>query len=246
MKLYAEFAWACHEIYARTFDYAAEFKRYDAIFKPHGCHSVLELACGTGLLARHFVNAGYDYLGIDLHEEMLAIARQTVPGGRFQQEDMRHFGSTVIKEKREWDAVLVGGRSFYHLTTNTDVLDCLASVSRALCRTGILAFEAFDATQTFLDFKSFGHRTIYDGDDFYKRKVRLHRLFDTGWTERARERYTIKRKGVITKFRHEFVIRAFLPDEIRLLLRVGGFEMLSCTPLVEAPTILVVVAQKKA
>jgi SAM-dependent methyltransferase len=243
MKLYAEFAWACHEIYARTFDYGAEFQRYDAIFKAHGCRSVLELACGTGLLACHVVNEGYDYLGIDLHEEMLAIAQQTAPGGRFQQGDMRHFGSP---EKKEWDAVLVAGRSFYHLASNADVLDCLTSVSRALRPAGILAFEAFDAAQTFTNFKNHGHRTIYDGDDYYKRKVRFQRLFDTGWTERARERYTVKKNGVITKFRNEVVIRAFLPDEIRLLLHVGGFEMLSCTPLAEAPNILVVVAQKKA
>ncbi len=243
MNLYSEYAWACHEIYARTFDYATEFKRYDSIFKAHQCHSVLELACGTGLLARHFILAGYEYLGIDLHEEMLAIARQTVPGGCFLQGDMRHF---EIPENKEWDAVLVGGRSFYHLVTNGDVLDCLASVSRALRPAGFFTFEAFDATETFTNFRNHGHRTIFDGEDYYKRKVRFQRLYDTGWTERARERYTIKKNGVSTKFKHEFVIRTFLRDEIILLLRIGGFETLSCTPLEDAPTIFIVVAQKKA
>lgn len=241
-KLYAEFAWACHEIYARTFDYEAEFKRYDTIFKMHGCHSILELACGTGLLARHFLTGGYDYLGIDLHEEMLAIARQTAPGGQFQQGDMRHFESP---ENKEWDAVLVAGRSFYHLASNTDVLECLASVQRALRSAGLLVLEAFDAAQTFTNFRNHGHRTIFDGDDYYKRKVRFERLFDTGWTERARERYTVKKNGIITKFRNKVVIRAFLPDEIRLLLRLGGFETLSYACLKEAPSIFVVVAQKK-
>lgn len=242
MKLYSEFAWACHEIYAHTFDYATEFRRYDTIFKAHDCHSVLELACGTGLLARHFITAKYDYLGIDLHEEMLAIARQNTPSGRFLQGDMRHFEPP---EKKKWDGVLVAGRSFYHLITNTEVLDCLASVGRALRSKGILAFEVFDAMQTFTNFRSYGHRTIFDGEDYYKRKVHFERLFDTGWTERAREKYIIKKNGVITKFRHNVVIRAFLPDEIRLLLRMGGFEMLSCTQLEDAPTINVVVAQKK-
>ncbi len=242
MGLYSDYAWACHEIYARTFDYATEFKRYDIILKAYGCRSVLELACGTGLLARHFITAGYEYTGLDLHEEMLAIARRTAPGGQFLQGDMRHFEAP---EKKEWDAVLVAGRSFYHLVTNADVLDCLASVSRTLRPAGVLAFEAFDASQTFTNFKNHGHRTIYDGDDYYKRKVRFQRLYDTGWTERARERYTVRKNGVITKFKQEFVIRTFLPDEIRLLLRVSGFEMLSCTPLEEAPTIFVVIAQKK-
>ncbi len=221
MKLYSDYAWACHEIYAHTFDYAAEFRRYDAIFKSHGCRRVLELACGTGLLARHFTETGYEYVGIDLHEEMLAIARQTAPGGRFQQGDMRHFDPP---EKKEWDGVLVAGRSFYHLETNTDVLDCFASVARARPPNGILAFEIFDATQTFTNFRNHGHRTIYDGEDYYKRKVHFERLFDTGWTERAREKYIVKKNGVITKFRHNVVIRAFLSDEIRLLLRLGGFR----------------------
>jgi predicted TPR repeat methyltransferase len=234
MKLYSEYAWACHKIYAETFDYAAEFRRYDAIFKNHDCHSVLELACGTGLLAPHLIAAGYEYLGIDLHEEMLAIARQNNPSGRFLQGDMRHFDPP---ENREWDGVLIAGRGFYHLTTNNDVLECLTSVARVLRSGGILAFEIFDAMQTFTNFRRFGHRTVYDGEDYYKRKVHFERLFDTGWTQRAREKYTVKKNGVITKFRNDVVMRAFLPDEICLFLCIGRFEMQSCTPLEGAPKI---------
>jgi SAM-dependent methyltransferase len=37
---------------------------------------VLDLGCGTGRLARALVPAGFEYVGVDLSEEMLAVARQ--------------------------------------------------------------------------------------------------------------------------------------------------------------------------
>ena len=35
---------------------------------------LLDLGCGTGRLGRHFGPKGYDYTGVDLSEEMLAVA----------------------------------------------------------------------------------------------------------------------------------------------------------------------------
>jgi SAM-dependent methyltransferase len=46
---------------------------------------VVELGCGTGIGAEIVSGAGYDVLGIDLSEDMLAIARRRAPGARFQQ-----------------------------------------------------------------------------------------------------------------------------------------------------------------
>lgn len=42
---------------------------------------VIDLGCGTGRLAKVLVKAGYDYVGVDLSEEMLAAARRNVGDG---------------------------------------------------------------------------------------------------------------------------------------------------------------------
>jgi SAM-dependent methyltransferase len=45
--------------------------------------TVVDLGCGSGILARALTDAGYDVLGVDLSPEMLELARATAPGARF-------------------------------------------------------------------------------------------------------------------------------------------------------------------
>src|SRR5918998_4468489 len=44
---------------------------------------IVDLGCGTGLLARELVDAGYDVLGIDISGAMIEIARQRTPEADF-------------------------------------------------------------------------------------------------------------------------------------------------------------------
>lgn len=44
---------------------------------------VTDLGCGSGILAAALLDAGYAISGLDLSEDMIALARVTAPGGRF-------------------------------------------------------------------------------------------------------------------------------------------------------------------
>jgi SAM-dependent methyltransferase len=46
---------------------------------------VVDLGCGSGIWAEMLVGAGFDVLGIDLSEDLLAIARERAPAARFAQ-----------------------------------------------------------------------------------------------------------------------------------------------------------------
>ncbi len=46
----------------------------DAIFRPRGLHTVLDLACGTGRLSWLLAEKGYEVIGADLSSDMLAEA----------------------------------------------------------------------------------------------------------------------------------------------------------------------------
>ncbi|SNX56085.1 ubiquinone/menaquinone biosynthesis C-methylase UbiE [Streptomyces sp. TLI_55] len=49
----------------------------------------LDLGCGTGIpTALQLAEAGFDVVGVDLSDGMVALARKNVPGGRFQQADI--------------------------------------------------------------------------------------------------------------------------------------------------------------
>ena len=49
---------------------------------------VIDLGCGSGILSHAMSRAGYDVLGIDISEAMIAMARRRVPQGRFRVESL--------------------------------------------------------------------------------------------------------------------------------------------------------------
>lgn len=50
-----------------------------SVLKEYGIHSgvICDLGCGTGKMTRLLAQAGYDMIGVDLSEDMLAIASRT-------------------------------------------------------------------------------------------------------------------------------------------------------------------------
>lgn len=56
-----------------------------ATLRERGLHAglVVDLGCGSGLLAQRLARAGYEVLGVDLSPAMIALARRRVPRARF-------------------------------------------------------------------------------------------------------------------------------------------------------------------
>lgn len=52
---------------------------------------VLELGCGTGLLAPHFLERGFEYWGIDPDQQRIKWAIESNPGGHFLVADALTF-----------------------------------------------------------------------------------------------------------------------------------------------------------
>lgn len=107
---------AGYEAYARFYDATqgdrAEHAAYiRSLVKKHHprAKTVLELACGTGSILKQ-LQPHYDVAGVDLSNEMLAIARKKVPGVRLVRGDMR----TVDLGER-FDVVLCVYDSINHL-----------------------------------------------------------------------------------------------------------------------------------
>ena len=49
---------------------------------------VIDLGCGSGILSHAVSQAGFDILGIDISEAMVAMARQRVPQGQFRVQSL--------------------------------------------------------------------------------------------------------------------------------------------------------------
>lgn len=100
---------------------------------------IIELACGTGILAIHLARSGYAVVGTDLSPEMIAIAStkgRHVSGVEFAVADMRDLDLAP-----GFDAALCMFDSLNYLTDLEDVSEALKSVSSVLNRGGVFIFD---------------------------------------------------------------------------------------------------------
>ncbi|MHC5036083.1 MAG: class I SAM-dependent DNA methyltransferase [Planctomycetota bacterium] len=219
-KLTTTLARATHEVNRTLVDYAKEFQKFDRFLKKTKCKEILELGCGSGNLAPHFLDRGYRYLGLDLSRPKIEIARETESRATFIQGDMRR-----LNLRKRFDAILISGKSFAHLTKNEDVLSTLSAVTHHLREKGYLLFDNYDASvKVFTKSK----RKIQEQAKFeeraYKRIIRNTWNFKTGWTWKREVTYKIREGKRRKTLKSKAVLRAFTEDELHVYLRLSDLS----------------------
>lgn len=223
-NLYTQLAGVYDEIYQTLFDYDKEYAQYSNFLSERNVQSIVEIGCGTGHLAKRFITNGYNYMGLDLNQEMLNIAAQYTEGGDFRQADMRDF--TLPKT---YDAVLITGRTMSYLLTNADILSCFRAIKRCLKPDGVLIFDAIDAFPLFKSFANVANTTLETrfGQNEYKRISNCTINLTTGWTWDWTSTYFQKKAGEYVEIGNDFAtLRSFTKDELTLFLAISGFKVL--------------------
>lgn len=225
-KLYSDLAYLYDALYQTFIDYEAEFRLYENQFKPYGAKSVLEIGCGSGHLAQQFLNAGYEYTGIDISPQMLGLARQRCPTARFTLADMR-----TLDLGETFDAVLITARSLSYILTNADVLATFRQLGQHLSPNGTLHFDFIDAATFLPGMKPetvVEHRAMYDGQT-YLRQSRYKPNLATGFTWDWHSDFFVEQENQPLQpvADDDATLRAFLPDEIRLLLQLAGLTVVA-------------------
>jgi SAM-dependent methyltransferase len=233
--LYSALATIYHEMYQHVFDYDKEFDFYDRLLKSNSCNKILEVGCGTGMLARRFIRNGYDYLGLDLSEEMLEIARTEVGQNVFIRSDMRS-----ISIENQFDCVLITGRSLAYVIENRGIMDTFAGVHRSLKNNGLFVFGVFEANTLFNNFNDFEQIVEHDGKKI-KRISKLRRNLETGWTYDWQAKYLIEKDGQISEFEDLTTLRAFTKEEILLFLKLSDFKV---RELIEEDKVFTLITEK--
>jgi SAM-dependent methyltransferase len=223
-KLYTTLAPVYHEMYQHIFDYDKEFRFYDSVLIENHCKKIIEVGCGTGLLAKRLIAAGYDYLGVDLFPEMIEIAKKETGSERFVQGDMRN-----LRIDEAFDCALITGRSIAYVTENAGILSAFSGISRILTAKGVLVFDAFDASRIFGDFREETEQVVETGTRKITRKNFLKKNLSTGWTWDFNAKYIFEENGKRMEYDDSSTLRAFTKDEIRLFLNLTGFEIREIT-----------------
>ena len=123
-NLYSNLSSIYEAMYRSFINYEEEFTFYHNILLKYSCTSVVEIGCGSGNVARRFVNSNIEYVGMDLSEEMLAIAKISNPTAVFVKDDMRSF---ILNTKM--DAAIITGRTISYLLSNSDVISCCINLT---------------------------------------------------------------------------------------------------------------------
>ncbi|MFZ1675865.1 MAG: class I SAM-dependent methyltransferase [Saprospiraceae bacterium] len=235
-QLYSTLANIYHEMYQHVFDYDQEFDFYDSILKKYNGQKILEIGCGSGMLARQFIKNGYDYLGLDLFNEMLDIAREEVKTDKFIQGDMRN-----LSFHKQFDSVLITGRSIAYVIENKGIIDTLSGVHESLMDKGLFVFGVFEANGIFDNFNDF-EQNIVHGTKKIRRISTLKKNLTTGWTYDWIAKYIIEDESKVSEYYDTTTLRAFTKDEILLFLKMTGFTV---KEIIEEMKTFTVIAEKK-
>ncbi|HLH63138.1 MAG TPA: class I SAM-dependent methyltransferase [Ktedonobacteraceae bacterium] len=134
-------------IYSAMKDYANEAEQIHALiqqYKQSSGNRLLDVACGTG---GHipFLRQHYSVEGLDLDEQMLAIARQRNPGLTFHHADMVDFGLD-----HQFDAIICMFSSIGYVKTVPKLYQAVQTMRHHLLAGGVVIIEPWLTPQTFI------------------------------------------------------------------------------------------------
>ena len=178
---------------------------------------------------------GYDYLGLDLYNEMLDIARFEINSDSFIQCDMRN-----LSFDEQFEAVLITGRSIAYVTDNHGIMDTLKGVHRSLLDNGLFVFGVFEANGIFDNFNDF-EQNIEHNHKKLRRISHLEMNLETGWTYDWFAKYIIEQNSKEVEVDDVTTLRAFTKDEILLFLKLTGFDV---KEIIEENKVFTVIARK--
>jgi SAM-dependent methyltransferase len=138
----SDLAWVLHSGYSQHVENTApgivRLLRESGLSK--GAH-VLDVGCGSGLLARKLLDAGFVVTGIDASSAMIDLARSYAPGADFKVVKLPTGSLGRDAALPQTDAVVSTGHVLNYLDAREDIARTLGELARALRPGGVVAID---------------------------------------------------------------------------------------------------------
>ena len=222
-NLYNSLAPVYEAMYKTFINYEEEFELYKQLLVKYNCTSVAEIGCGTGNLAGRFNKNNFDYTGMDISGDMLAIAKKNNPGCTFLQAGMQNF---ILSQQMQ--SVIITGRTISYLLSNQDVSDTITAIHKNLKSPGMLYFDFIDASKFIPQIKKEGiiHKAAAGEKKYQRESFWSVNLSHSGAFDWLSVFYDEQPDGSLIKIGEDnSTLRAFTKDEIILFLQLAGFAV---------------------
>jgi SAM-dependent methyltransferase len=131
-------------------------RRHGIRAAPRRATTLVEVGCGSGVLAARLVAAGYDVVGIDQSPAMIRIARATAPGARFRVARLEQARLPPAS------AVIAVGEIVTYVPGGLAVLQrFFQRVRRALRPGGLFIFDFIESAE-----RRTYRRKVFEGGDW--------------------------------------------------------------------------------
>jgi SAM-dependent methyltransferase len=188
----------------------------DRVLLPHvdpGA-AILDLCCGTGLLALHLASHGFRVAGVDESAKMLSSARRRLPDAVFVQSDMAKFSFD-----HPFDAVVSFYNSLNHATSLDHLHRTVRTIAAHLNAGGVFLFD-------FVPPRSY--ETTWQSNE---------QLQSAGGHTRLEYAYEPSTRSAVCRIGQRVTIRqhAFETAEILEALATAGLILVGDFPMPECP-----------
>jgi len=150
--LYAGFASRYDTFFEEGGDREGQTDFFDAIFKKHDVHRVLDCSCGTGEHLAMLAPLGPSFFGSDISPAMLAVAKEKMKGLNLDIPLARaDFRSLPEHFPEPFDAILCLSTSLPHVETEDEMVQALKSMHASLTDRGVVIFTQGIAERMMID-----------------------------------------------------------------------------------------------
>ena len=225
MEAYTDFAFVYDTLMDNT-PYKQWCDRITGLLRSHGIEKdlVLDLGCGTGTLTELLAKEGYDMIGVDYSQEMLARAMEKREESGLQilylLQDMREFElyGTV-------KAVVSVCDSLNYLLEEEDVIETFRLVNNYLDPKGLFIFD-FNTVYKYKEI--IGDATIAENredcsfiwENYYHEEDEVNEYEVT---------FFVKEGDLFRRFEETHYQRGYTPEQMRMFLAKAGLEFVAMT-----------------